>query len=455
MLAFVAKLRDDINMLQITNKLIKFFSNDLWLIKINDLPKAYSFALKQLRIFSLAIQGFYKDQCALRASALTFYVLLSIVPLVAMLFGIAKGFGMEKLLESKLYEKMEGQEEVVARIVEFSKAFLEHTQGGIIAGVGVILLFWTTIRLLSNIEAAFNHIWGVQKSRSPIRKISDYLSLILVCPVLIILSSSVTVIVTSKINEVLNFLIQALPVLESFDFLIFFSVKLIPYLVIWILFTFIYIFIPNTKVKFHSAFMAGIIAGTCFQILQWLYINFQLFLSSYGAIYGSFSALPLFLVWLQVSWIIILFGAQIAFAFQNVDLFEFEPKANLLSNKMRKILSLSIVNLSIKFFKNSEALTEEDISKTLNIPLRLVNTLLFELTESQVLVEVSNKNRSFLPGKILEEMSIYNSLELLETNGLNEIPFDMTNETKEIKSIIEQISSDIQNSSSNTKLEDI
>ena len=423
----------------IIKKISEFLIEGIWLIPSKELSKAKYFLVKHLRILILAIKGFFKDNCSLQASALTFYVLLSIVPLVAMLFGIAKGFGFEKILETRLYEKMEGQEEVAIKIVEFAKSFLEHTQGGIIAGVGVLVLFFTTIKLLSNVESAFNNIWGIKKSRSLVRKVSDYLSLLLICPVLIISSSSFTFIATRKLSEFINFLVSIFPLLSNLEFLIFFVIKLIPYLVLWILFTFIYVFIPNTKVKFYPAFMAGIIAGTLFQIMQWLYINFQLFLSSYGTIYGSFSALPLFLVWLQLSWIILLFGAQIAFAFQNVDLFEFEPNCLKLSKKIKNIISLGILNLIIKNFRDSKHLTNENISRKLNIPIKLVNELLHNLTEANILAETNTKPSCFVPKKPLEEFSIVNVLKILDENGLNELPFKTNSELNKIITLYSNI----------------
>ncbi|MBP7161931.1 MAG: YihY/virulence factor BrkB family protein, partial [Candidatus Omnitrophica bacterium] len=184
--------------------LIQFLKVDIWRIRMHKLSRTKSFWLKQLRIMLLAFRGFDEDKCQLRASALTYYSLLSIVPLVAMAFGIAKGFGIEKILEKQLYEKLAGQEEVVERIISFSQTLLETTKGGVIAGVGVAILFWTVIKVLGNIESSFNDIWGIRKSRTWGRKFSDYLSIMLICPLLLIMSSSITVLVTSQVKLVVE-----------------------------------------------------------------------------------------------------------------------------------------------------------------------------------------------------------------------------------------------------------
>jgi len=170
------------DILTVKSKMINFIKTDIWRIRIKSLPRKKSFFIKQLRILLLATRGFGQDKCLLQASALTFYSILSIVPVVAMAFGIAKGFGFQKLLENLLFEKFSGQEEVMIRVVDFARSLLENTKGGIIAGIGIVFLFWTVIKLLSNIERSFNDIWEIKKPRTYGRKFGDYLSIILISP---------------------------------------------------------------------------------------------------------------------------------------------------------------------------------------------------------------------------------------------------------------------------------
>ncbi len=280
------------------SKVINFLKTDIWRIRLKNYPRRKSFFLRQLRIIVLAVRGFAEDKCKFRASALTFYSLLSVVPVIAMMFGIAKGFGLEKRVETELLQKMQGQEEVAKKVIDFANSLLENASGGFIAGVGVAFLFWAIIKVLSNIENSFNDIWGVKKPRTLGRKFSDYLSMMLVCPFLLIMASSATLAISSQIRDI----IQQFSVFSAIGPLIMFLLKLLPYCTIWIMFTFVFIFMPNTKVKLRSGFLAGVVAGTIFQITQWVYINFQIGAAKYSAIYGSFAALPLFLLWLQISW---------------------------------------------------------------------------------------------------------------------------------------------------------
>jgi len=216
----------------------QFLKTDIWRIRASTLSNRKSFWIRQLRIILLAIRGFAEDKCQLRASALTFYSLLSVVPVVAMAFGIAKGFGFDGMLERQILGSMPGQEEVAQQIVGFANSFLENTKGGLIAGISIAVLFWTVIKVLGNIESSFNEIWGIKKARTFGRKFSDYLSIMMICPVLFIMSSSVTVLITSQVT----LLVEKLAFLGPIGSLILISLRILPYAVIWIMFTFAYIF---------------------------------------------------------------------------------------------------------------------------------------------------------------------------------------------------------------------
>lgn len=441
--------------MQHIKNLIQFINTDIWRIRTGKLPKSQSFLINQLRIFLLAFQGFNEDKCQLRASALTFYSLLSIVPVLAMAFGIAKGFGLDKLLETQILAKMPGQEQVVGQMIGYANIFLENTKGGIIAGVGVALLFWTVIKVLGNIEDCFNEIWGVQKERSLSRKFSDYLSIMLICPILLVTSSSVTVLVSSQVTFVLSKLSFLGPVSE----IILCALKVLPFCVIWVLFTFIYIFMPNTKVNFRSGLLGGIIGGTIYQVVQWVYITFQVGVSNYGAIYGSFAALPLFLVWLQISWLIVLFGAEISFAEQNVDTYEFEPDSLRASASFKKMVALSVAHLCVRRFDRGQTpLTASEIAHELEIPIRLLRLVLFELTESGVLCEVKpedGKSSAYQPARDIEDLTIQTVSDLMDKKGVDNIPLAETPEIYAIRQSLETMNQTLKSSPANRALKDI
>ncbi len=250
--------------------IVNFLKQDIWRIRSNTLSPRRSFLLRQLRTVTLAFRGFDEDKCGLKASALTFYTMLSIVPVVALAFGVAKGFAMEKLLEKELVGRFKGHEEAAAQVIAFANSMLDETRGGLIAGIGIALLLYLIIKLLGNVESSFNDIWGVTHSRSLGRKLSDYMSMMIICPVLLVMSSSITVFVSTQIALIT----EKVALLGIISPIIYFALKLLPYCVIWILFTFVYIFMPNIKVNFRSALLAGIVAGTIYEIVQLVYINF-------------------------------------------------------------------------------------------------------------------------------------------------------------------------------------
>jgi len=432
-----------------------FMKGDIWRVRLKDLPRKKSFLIKQLRIFLLSIRGFDEDKCHLRASALTFYSLISIVPVVAMAFGIAKGFGFEKRLERQLLEQFQGQEDAVTQVIGFAHSMLSNTKGGLLAGIGIIILFWAVIKVLGNIEASFNDIWGIQESRSVGRKFSDYLSVMLLCPILLILSGSATVFITTQVTLI----VEKAALLGGFSSVIFFVLKLLPYCIVWVLFSFLYIFMPNTRVSFKSGIPAGIIAGTIYQIVQFGYIIFQVGAAKYNAVYGSFAALPLFLIWMQLSWLIVLFGAEFSFAHQNVDTYEFEPDSLRISDSFKKLLSLHISHLLVSnFAKGKKPLTAARISHRLEIPIRLVNHILHELVACGIISDIQteeNKEAAYQPARDINSLTIKFLIESLEDKGIDTIPVAQTAESKALSEILDAFRDEIGRSPSNRLLKDI
>lgn len=424
-------------------------------MRARDLPRSKLFLIRPLRIMLLSFRGFSEDKCQLRASALTFYSLLSIVPIVAMVFGIAKGFGIEKGIEARLLEQFKGQEAAVARVVEFSRALLENTKGGVIAGIGVAILFWTFIKGLSNIEESFNEIWGIQKARTLVRKISDYLSLLLVAPIFLVMSGTLTVAIASQVTA----LVEKITLLGSIAPLVFFMLKLLPYALLWALFTFIYIFMPNTKVHLKSAAIAGIISGTLFQIFQLLYINFQIGVAKHNAIYGSFAALPLFLFWLQASWLIVLLGAELSFAHQNVETYEFEPDSLRVSHSFKRLLSLKIVHMLVHHFvKGDPPLDEERITHQLELPIRLVRLILFELTNAGIISQVKTEDDrmvAYLPALDTDCLTIKYVLDALDQHGTDTIPLHKSQEIEQLTLSLKAFNEATERSPANKRLKDI
>ncbi|KQC07804.1 MAG: ribonuclease BN [Smithella sp. SDB] len=414
-----------------------FVKNDIWRIHRAHLPPGKSFFVKIVRVLLLSIRGFDEDKCQLRASALTFFSLISIVPVAAMAFGIAKGFGFEKVLEEQVRSKLAGHEEIITKVIQFSHSLLEKTGGGVIAGVGLIVLLWAVIKVLRQIEISFNDIWGIKEQRTISRMFGDYLSLMLICPVILILSSGVTVFITTQVNLI----IEKFAVIGNFSSILFFLMELLPYTLMWGLFTFLYVFMPNTKVRFSSGLVAGIITGTAFQIVQWAYITFQIGVMKYNAIYGSFAVLPLFLVWLQLSWLIILFGAEIAFAYQNVDTYEFEPDVLQASRRLRVLVSLLITARVIKnFIRQEKPMTAGEISRQQGIPIRFVNEIIFDLVKSNIVsvVEIEKSDEhGYQPAVDVGVLTVKYVIDALEKGGINKMLFTESSEYDSLSSTLE------------------
>jgi membrane protein len=434
---------------------MRFVTDDIWRTRLPDAPPAKRIAIRMLRVLSLALRGFKEDFCMLRASSLTFYTLLSIVPVAAMAFGIAKGFGFQKVLEKQLFENFPGQGEIIGKVVLFAQSLLETTQGGIIAGIGLVLLFWTVVKVLGNIEASFNSIWGVRRSRSMVRKFSDYLSIMLISPLLVILQSSATVFITTQVSQIA----ERIALIGFFSPLISLSFKLLPYVIVWILFTMVYLVMPNTRVKFSSGLTAGVIAGTGYQFFQWFYISLQVGAARYNAIYGSFAALPLFLVWLQISWAIVLFGAEISFAKQHAADHEFEADTAQASPGLRKLIALEIARLVVhKFVAGESPLTAEAIAAGVNRPHRLTDRVLGELVEGGILNEVridETEASIYVPARDVDQFTLSFILEALEARGVNDIPWPNGQEASPLTLALSQLRESLRQSPGNRRLKDL
>ena len=436
-------------------KLLNFMKRDIWRVRRASFQGRQGFGLHLFRILVLSLREFVSDKCSLRASALTFFSLLSIVPVFAMVFGIARGFGVEKILKAKLLENTQGQQEVVMRMIQFSENLLQNTQTGIIAGIGLVLLFWSVIQVLANIEESFNDIWAIKKQRSMGQKFTDYLTLMLVAPVFFVTASSVTVFVVSQVRRV------ALEVrgLEFVGPVLLFGLQLLPFALFWGLLTFLYMFLPNGKIQFRSALLGGFVAGAVYQTVQWAYIYFQMGASSAGAVYGTFAALPLFLIWLQTSWLIVLYGAELAFAHQNEARFEFEPDCLNASEEFKKLCALRIAQVCVSRFAAGLApLSSEEIAEQLEMPLRLTNELLERLAKARLLNMAQGEDereRHYQPARDIGEMTLQFVIREMEKAGTQDIPVAETPELESLRASLEAFDKALRKLPENTFLKDL
>ena len=436
---------------------IKEINDAVWHTPLSKIPKGKTVIIKQLRIIILAARGFLNHKVQIRAASLTLFSLLSVIPIIAIAFAIAKGFGLDQNLEALISSEFQSQQQqdILSWLLQNAQSAIDETRGGYIAGVGMLILFWSVMSLLGHVEDSFNHIWNIRSARTWYRKFTDYLTIMLIAPVFVILSSSMTVFISAYLTE---FMLKA-HILDYFKPLVTFLVKFSPYFLIWVALTIFYLVMPNTKVNFVPAMISGIIVGTALQVLQYFYIDLQFGITKLNAIYGSFAAVPLFVIWLQYSWLTILLGAELAFANQNISNYELETETQGISAYHKKVLSLIIMNIVIKKFDEGEhPVTASNISTQLKAPIRLVRELLQDLKEVNLVSEVcesDRKERFYQPAFDIGKITVSNVLSKIEKHGVKNVFLEKNQEYEKVVGMLEKFDSMIVKSNSNILVKDL
>lgn len=403
----------------------KFFQKDLWIADEEKYPPGIRTVIKIIRIIILSTEQFNNNRIAVRASALTYSTLLSIIPILAILFAIARGFGFDSIIEGLFRKNMNASQAEL--VFTWINSYLQHAKSGIFIGVGIVMLLWTILILTDTIERSFNTIWQVKRPRTVFRKITDYFSMILLLPLLIVVSSGISIFMTTFLKEMETFTLLA-PIMKFF-------IQLLPYAIIWIMFIGLFVFIPNTKVKLAHAIIPGILAGSAFQIFQYIYINSQIWVSNYNAIYGSFAAIPMFLLWTQISWSICLFGAEMNYVSQNLESFKYGKESKNISRRYHDFFCTIILSRICKRFENGDdPYTAEELSKENKIPIRLTKDILYELQDLQLIYEgVKEKNNTeevcYLPGMAIHNLTLGVMLNKLDSKGFEEFNIDKSQYT--------------------------
>jgi len=415
-----------------------------------------SILLRVVRIILILIREIGKDQIVLKSSATAYLSILSTVPIVALIFGISKGFGLEGLIEEELDKLFLGQEIVKESIFDFAQKMLDGTQGGIIVGVSVIVLFYTVMKLLNNIEEVFNGIWGKQRSRNLIRKFTDYLTLLVIAPIFVILSSGVTIFIENNIRKI-GAQVEIENLITPFAV---FVVKLSPFVLIWLLFTMIYVIMPNVKVKFVNGLIAGVVAGTIFQITQWGFINFSFLMGNYGAVYGGLAVLPLFFIFSQLSWTVIFIGGELSYAIQVEPDYIPEEKDVHFSYREKQRIALVVMGAIVVAFRDGKVpYTKMVLAKELNVAHRFVSNEINRLVAAGLLVKSlpdGETNHIYVPSIDINVITLQSICDILDDYGAaglykseNNAAFTSVNQT------MDRIKTEITDSSSNKLLKDL
>lgn len=349
----------------------------------------------------LAFRDFYQDRCLLRASALTYTSFLSLVPLLALMFAVLKGFGVQNTIAPMILERLAaGSDSVVVAILEY----INNTNVGRLGAFGLVALLLTVLALVSNIEDTFNYIWRVKETRSYARRFADYFSVITVTPLFMFAAISMTSGASS--NLVINKLIS----MEFVGTVIISLLKLTPFLVMWVVFILLYLFIPNVKVKIRAAIIGGICGGTMWQLAQWGYVKFQIGVAKYNAIYGTMAALPIFMIWIYASWLILLLGLEITYVYQNRQTIHSELLTSEMGQSDYEFHAVRVLTRVAERFHSPQglSLSATDLAENLTVPIRNLQTILADLVQFSYLnvVEHVGEEVRYQPAFAPSEMTL-------------------------------------------------
>lgn len=294
----------------------QFVEYDLWRLSEVGWSRPKKFAVKVLKIIVLVIHEFSSNRLNLIANGLTYSLLFAMVPILAMILAIARGFGYSELIQEHLQQSFIGNTNLVPYLISAVERYLDTAQDGVFIGIGIVILLWSVYAFFSNVEATFNDIWGVHTSRPPMRQFFTYIAIVVLIPVLVILTTGVSVLVDYATHSIIR--------LEEGEDIRKGAIRMIQFGVSWIGFTWMYYSIPNTRVRLIPALIPGIFMGTLFQLLQMLSVYVIMFLSRTSIVYGAFASIPILLIWLQWTCMLILIGAEISYAIQNKDEFNID-----------------------------------------------------------------------------------------------------------------------------------
>ncbi len=384
-----------------------------------------------------------------KSTSLSFRTVLALVPVLALVLAVGRGFGMAEKVKEAIAEALKGQSELVPYITGFIDSYLEQMSGGVVIGIGVVFLLWTVISAFQEVEDNFNKIWNVEKSRSFFHQFTTYIALIVLVPILITLASGFSIYINSSMNSVLG---------DLYSPLYSFFMRVLPFFFYWLLFTLLYFVVPNTKVKITHALFAGIICGTIFQLFQYLYINGQINLSRYNTVYGAFAAIPLLFFWLQISWLIVLYGAELSFVSQNLKNKYYEYDREKTSRRFMDFVLLLVSKIVIKRFEEGlPPVSAEYIANKSNLPIRMVNDVLKTLINISVVVEIidDKSNRTYMPALDINKITVAMILNRIENDGKENYEVRRGNHYSEIWQLVKDIKERSYESNSTLLIKDI
>lgn len=380
----------------------KYVSRHIWDVDLASTSRAKAGFIKSLQLLYLVVRDLVDGQLSMRAMSLVYTTMLSLVPLLAVTFSVLKAFGVHNQIEPMLQNMLAALGprgvEISQRVVEF----VDNTKVGVLGSIGLALLIYFVVSLVQKIEANLNYIWHIAQPRSLAQRFSDYISVILVGPVLVFSALSLTVSIENTA------FVQRLLTVEAISTLAYLVGRLIPYVLVCTAFTFFYVFIPNTRVNLTSALVGGITAGVLWETVGWLFASFVATSAKYAAIYSSFAVLVLFMIWLYVSWYIVLIGAQIAYYHQHPQTPTWRhDRLRLLMGSMRERLTMLIMGLiGHHHYYNKPCWTTEDLALYLEIDAQAVQAVIDHLVDAGFLVQTAAESPGYVPAQDIEKITL-------------------------------------------------
>ncbi len=395
----------------------------IWDKELSALPWWQAWLTKSVRICYVSVRDVVDGQLTLRAMSLVYTTLLALVPLLAVSFSVLKGFGVHNQIEPLLLNFLsplgERGVEISSRII----GFVDNVKAGVLGSLGLALLVYTVISLIQKIESAFNYTWRVKRSRPFAQRFSDYLSVILIGPVLIFTALGITATLTSTT------VVQKLVAIEPFGSVLQIGSNLLPYLLIITAFTFFYIFVPNKKVQLTSALIGGITAGVLWQVTGWGFASFVASSTKYTAIYSGFAILIMFMLWVYLSWLILLVGANIAYYHQHPESLTPERRRLRLSNRLKEKLSLLVIFMvGQNHYLNGPEWSLDDLAQQLHVPADVLEPIIESLENKRILASAATDPPTYLPGRPLDTTEIKEVLDAVRTadeprnSSFNDLP---------------------------------
>lgn len=401
-------------MAELVKKLNNFLTRDLWRIDLSSLHLFKVFLIQLLRLIYTIVRESIDREVTLRAMSLVYTTLLSLIPLIALSFSILKAFGvvdtqLEPILTKFLAPLGAKGVEISQRILEFVK----NMKVGVLGMVGLLLLIYTVISLVNKLEGSLNHIWKVTRGRSISRIFSDYLTIILIGPVLLFALFGLT---ASLLG---NIVVQRISAMGPVGALVtLFAGKLLTFVVVMGIFTFVYKVIPNVRVNFRSALLGGFVAGIAWQTVGWIFATFVVTSAKYAAIYSGFAVLILFMIWLYLSWLILLVGCEVSYCHQNLKTLSLKEQYFKLTHRLKEKLGLSVMYLiGYNFYHNKERWTLSSLVDRLEMPHQQIHDCLIQLEDQRLITETSDKEPGYLPAKSIETIKIKEIVEALRNSA--------------------------------------